>query len=70
MKPSILDIGCKLTAAKGMSEFISISHPEQGPAMREFVTTVNQLWMELYHSFYQRPTPNQERHDGCDHIHP
>lgn len=70
MKPSLVDIGCKLTAARGMAGVFGESHPEHQAALKEFVTTVNLLWKELFDSVYPRRTPTQEAHDGCDHIHP
>lgn len=70
MKPSLVDIGCKLTAAKGMAELFGESNPEQQPALLEFVTTVNHLWKELFDTVYPRQTPTEEPHDGRDHLHP
>lgn len=69
MKPSLIDIGCKLTAARGMAELLGESRPEQQPALTEFVATVNHLWKELFDSYYPRQTATQDRHDGCD-LHP
>ncbi len=70
MKPSLLDIGCKLTAARGMAQLLGESDPEQQAALKEFVTTVNQLWKELFDSFYPRQTPPRSDTHGCDHLHP
>lgn len=69
MKPSLLDIGCKLTAAIGMAEMLGKSQPEQQPALREFVTTVSPLWKELFDSFYPRQTPPRSDTHGCDQLH-
>lgn len=70
MKPSLMGIGCKLTAAKRMAELLGESSPEQQPALTEFVATVNHLWKELFDSYYPRQTATQDRHDGCDYLHP
>lgn len=53
-----------------MAELFGESHPEQQPALLEFVTTVNHLWKELFDTVYPRQTPTEEPHDGRDHLHP
>lgn len=57
VKPSLIDIHCKLTVVRYLAqEFIQL-HPEHEVAVTEFLVRVNQLWKELYHSFYQRNPP-------------
>lgn len=53
-----------------MAQLLGESDPEQQAALKEFVTTVNQLWKELFDSFYPRQTPPRSDTHGCDHLHP
>ena len=64
MKPSLVDVGCKLTAATIFAQEYILLHPEHEQALTQFMTRVNHLRKELFNSFYGKESLIQEEPNG------
>jgi hypothetical protein len=69
MKPSLVDITCKLTVALVLAQQFILLHSEHEEAVTEFVSRVSQLSRKLRNSFYERKSLEQEGQDGPDCTH-